>query len=72
VEKKFFKKSKMVAQTIFFNPDAILDFLKNFFFTKFEKMLDTLYVKNFDFDPPFWIEPPFLTYLTKNALDSCC
>jgi hypothetical protein len=25
-----------------------------------------------DFDPPFWIEPPFLTDLTKYALDLCC
>jgi hypothetical protein len=30
------------------------------------------YVKKSDFDPPFWIEPPFLTHLTKNALDACC
>jgi hypothetical protein len=28
------------------------------------------YVKKSDFDPPFWIEPPFLPHLTKNALDS--
>jgi hypothetical protein len=27
-------------------------------------MLDTLiYVKKFDFDPPFWIKPPFLSNL---------
>jgi hypothetical protein len=30
------------------------------------------YVKKSDFDPPFWIEPPFLTHLTRFALDSCC
>jgi hypothetical protein len=29
-------------------------------------------VKKSDFDPPFWIELPFLSHLTKNALDSCC
>jgi hypothetical protein len=29
-------------------------------------------VKKTDFHPPFWIEPPFLTHLTKYTLDSCC
>jgi hypothetical protein len=29
------------------------------------------YMKKFDFDPPFWIDPPFLTYLTKFTLDVC-
>jgi hypothetical protein len=30
------------------------------------------YVKKYNFDPPFWIEPPLLTHLTRYALDSCC
>jgi hypothetical protein len=30
------------------------------------------YSKKYDFDPPFWIDPPFLPKLTKFALDSYC
>jgi hypothetical protein len=46
VEKKFFKKSKMAAQTIFFFiPAAILDFLKNFSSKKFASYKDLMKAK---------------------------
>jgi hypothetical protein len=75
VEKSFSKNPRLAA---------ILAFLKNFFpqnlrltnqsQKKIEKILDTLRVtsKKSDFDPPFWIEPPFLTHLARYALDLCC
>jgi hypothetical protein len=63
-------------------PAAILNFLKNLFFRKtcklltpneckkkIEKMLGTLrFMQKKKFEPPFWIEPPFLINLTKYAV----
>jgi hypothetical protein len=42
VEKEYFKKSKMAAQTNFFIPAAILDILKYFSSTKFAPYLDLM------------------------------
>jgi hypothetical protein len=76
----------MAAEIYIFISAAILDFLKNLLPTKFASYqhhmnakrrfdfcLDTLgiIVKKTDSDPPFWIEPPFLSDPTQYVLDPC-
>jgi hypothetical protein len=73
-------------QLIFSIPAAILDFVNNLISIKFasyqhqlnaKRRLENFWIlsklcKKINFDTPFWIGPPFLSLLTKYALDPCC
>jgi hypothetical protein len=77
----------MAARIDFLIPAAILNFMNSFFSYKFCVLLIPKKIrkddwknlensqscaKQSDFDPPFWIDPQFLSNMTKYSLDLCC
>jgi hypothetical protein len=77
VEKKDFQKIQDSCLNCFFHFSRHLGFLNKLLFhnicvlptpNEFKKKIKGKKVKKSDFDPPFWIEPLFLTHCQKILL----